>query len=282
MFLRLVFLLLILSSEADAASRCQTIFSVKNNGSEFNVIRLGYLPLEGRLASGQVNDNIWTVSILRTLENGGKAWDFRISTRDEVSYFEFPMPREILKKDSETQTTQNLSEPFLNFVYKQFTNELVKRDVFTKEFVETLKAEDRARLEENFTVWSALNPAGQIAATWGLYRHTEGEFSGKIELIRLASSKDSRFSIDQVLPYITEYLAATKTSEGTIVIRTDRLGARLYKRYGAQEVGRYDSEKKYVLEISVEQFIQRFPALKVENGGRPLRLVRFLDENFIH
>ncbi len=230
-----------------------------------------------------VRDSLWTVSLLRQLEDGkGFAWDQRISMNDQVRYFEFPMPREIMREAQKKETTENLTKDSIEFVYEQYRKEFENREVFDREFVRKLREEDQARIEDNLTVWTVRNLNGDIVASWGLYRHEAGEFAGKIELIRLASSNTRLFSIVDLLPFVSEYLNVHQLETGIIVLRSDRAGARLYKRFGAQEVETYDGGRKVVLEITVETFLEKFPTVELENGNRPLRFVRMLDENFIH
>ncbi len=262
---------------------CSEIFEKTHPFLDYYLMRVGYLPLEGRTVGWNIKDNLWTVSLLRQLEDGkGFAWEQRISLNDQVRYFEFPMPREMMRQAQQRETTENLTKDSIEFVYEQYRNEFENREVFDREFVRKLREEDQARIEDNLTVWTVRDLSGDIVASWGLYRHEVGEFAGKIELIRLASSNTRLFSIRNLLPFVSEYLNVHSLETGSIVLRSDRAGARLYKRFGAREVDVYDGGRKVVLEITVEAFLEKFPTIEVENGNRPLQFVRMLDENFIH
>ena len=250
---------------------------------DFHLMRIGFVPMEGRYVGGNVSDNLWVVSILGRLEGTNElAWDQRISTKQSVSYLNFPLPSELVRKAEERETTQRQAKPFLEFVYEQFGKEATSRDVFTSSFIEELRQEDQERVQENFTVWGVLDKKGNIIGAWGLYLHQSGKYQGKYELVRLASSRGTGFGINHLLPMVTEYFNTKKIDEGTLFVRTDKAGRRLFLRYGVEQVGEYDNGKKFELEISMEDFKSRYPAPEMKNGNRPIQWGYFLDEPFFY
>jgi hypothetical protein len=277
----LIFFCLTLSLSAVASDSCFQFLKTPVLGIDLGVIRFGYLPLEGRTAGGSIRDILWSVSILGKLQDGQLGWQRSISSKSAVQYYEFPLPSEILNKSEKIETTKNLSQPSLSFVYQSFRAELRKRKVFTNEFIDELKIEDQNRIEDNLTVWIVISADKQIVSTWGLYFHSEGPFQGKYEVIRLAKAKDHGFSVLQAMPFISEYLNSTRVNTGTLVVRTDEKGSRLFRRIGAEIKNSYDDNTKFILEMSVENFLETFSAPDILHGNQPLHFVRFLDENFI-
>ncbi len=269
--------------DSHASLQCHQIFSQSPIQDDLLFVRYGRMPIRGRLVSGPVKDSAWVAALLgRNSDTNNPAWDFRISLQDSMRVFEFPMFEEIRREAAEKETTKNASQKGLEFVYSQFAKELAAREVFTEEFIEQLRQEDQARLEENLTFWVAYDNSGGIAGAWGIYSHPDGPFEGKIEIIRTASQRKSPFSLVRMLPMLTEYLHVLELESGTLVMRTDKRGSQLFQSYGAKIVEQYDQGRKFVLEISINEFMELYPAPDIENGSRPLRLVRFLDENFIH
>lgn len=250
---------------------------------DMHFVRIGYIPLEGRTVGGIVKDNLWSVSLLGRLQATGElAWDHRTSTEKTVSYLHFPLPGEMVREASERETTERQAKPFLDFVYEQFGNEISQRDVFTRAFIEELRQEDQQRVEDNFTVWGALDKESRIIGAWGLYLHQSGQYEGKYELVRLAAERRSDFGINHILPFVTEYLNTRKIDDGAILVRTDRFGRRLFLRYGVEQVGTYDQGRKFELEISISEFKRRYEAPEMYNGNRGIRYGFFLDEPFFY
>lgn len=246
------------------------------------VLRFGYLPMVSSTPGYGSLEPLWTFSQLGLLETGGWGWDRLISTYDSMRYYSFPLPEEVYAPRRAVETTKSRSQSLLEFVYGQFAKELEKRKAFTPDFLADLRKEDHDRLEENLTVWAAFSPSSEIVASWGLYLHSEGSYAGKYEVIRTATDRTGQFTLQNMLPLISEYFRSSLIRTGTVMVRTDRSGMVTFRRFtGATVVGTYDNETKYELEMSVEVFLERFPSPQITHGNQPLQLVRFLDEDFI-
>jgi len=261
---------------------CSKIVSQKQTSKDLQVIRFGYLPIDvdSRVFSQGYSFHegpVWSISVLEKKSSGELSWfksDFDLDTIRE----RIPFPSNTSLETGEYNKSTG-PKIVLNHIYNIFSGELAKRDVFTPEFLESLKTEDNNRLQENFTMWASVDNQGRIVAGWGLYKHTEGKFADSYEIVRTATDKSKgSYSIARMLPFITEHLNSLGVDEGKIFVRSDAAGARLYQRHGAVEVGQYESGNKFILEMSIEEFIGKFTAPEIIGGGSPIRVRLFMGE----
>ncbi len=259
-----------------------------------SILRFAYLNIDG-------GPKMWFESQLMTSDDGQWVWSLSPNEFQRDSYYNINGPRfaqsmwlpQFIKEINQKQSTLYQAQNALDFVYNVFSEELETRDVFSDDFLNQLRNEDQSRTETATAFWVLKDSNENPVAAWGLYKKddvgmdehmytkTEIKSRPKFELIRLAINKNIPFSIKEAMTFVSEYLESISTTKGILEIRTDKAGARLYKKLGAQIITEYE-EGKFLLYVTIETFIKIFPAPKIKNGSRSIYSSTMFDEVYFY